>query len=223
MPLSLSVAKLADAARIVEIHMAAFGSNTMLLAQFPTPAVRNALKKSIELKALADIKDTKITVLVVRASDLEICSNKTISANKHRSKEQVIAFAKWAHPTQPDENYIEPPWVWPRGTNIGILDDWARKTEAAQSQALGNIPCYRLTFMGTDPAYRRRGAATMMVKWGMEQSREDRAPTYLESTLEAASFYRNLGFVDTDAISLEYSVDGTEAHNTYKELSFLYK
>ncbi|KAI1651643.1 putative GNAT family acetyltransferase [Daldinia loculata] len=220
MPL-LSVAELADAARIAEIHMTAFGSNAMLLAQFPTPAVRNALKKSIEMKALADIDDPKTTVLVVRDSSLELHSSNTISADNEQThehrKEQVIAFAKWAHPVRLDEDYIEPPWIWPTGTNLGILNDWAKKTEAAQSRALGDTPCYRLLFMGTDPAYQRRGAATMMVRWGIEHSRKDGAPAYLESTLEAASFYRNLGFVDVDRISLEYRVDGAETRSIYEE------
>ncbi|KAF3067125.1 hypothetical protein GL218_08902 [Daldinia childiae] len=228
MPLSLSVAELTDAARIAEIHMAAFGSNAMLLAQFPTPAVRNALKKSIELKALADIDDLKTTVLVVRDSSSELHNNSTISGDneqtyERRRKEQVIAFAKWSHPVRLDEDYVEPPWIWPTGTNLDILNDWAKKTEAAQSRALGNTPCYRLTFMGTDPAYQRRGAATMMVRWGIEHSRKDGAPAYLESTLEAAPFYRNLGFVDVDNISLEYQVDGTEERSIYEEVSFLYR
>lgn len=69
MPLILSLASLTDAGRIAEIHMAAFGSNAMLRAQFPTPAVRDALQRSIEWKALADIKDPKTTVLLVRDSD----------------------------------------------------------------------------------------------------------------------------------------------------------
>ncbi|KAI0844407.1 putative GNAT family acetyltransferase [Daldinia vernicosa] len=227
MPLSLGVAELADAARIAEIHTAAFGSNAMLLAQFPTPAVRTALKKSIELKALADIDDPKTTVLVVRDPSLETHSSNAASANEQtrerRNKEQVVAFAKWAHPVQPNENYVEPPWIWPAGTNLGVLDDWAKKTEEAQLRAVGNTPCYRLTFMGTDPSHRRRGAATTMVRWGMDRSRKDGAPAYLESTLEAASFYRNLGFVDVDKISLEYGIDGTEICSTYEEVSFLYR
>lgn len=54
-----------DAPRIAEIHMAAFGPNAMLHAQFPTPAIRQGLQISIENKALADIDDPKTTVLVV--------------------------------------------------------------------------------------------------------------------------------------------------------------
>ncbi|KAI1798668.1 putative GNAT family acetyltransferase [Daldinia bambusicola] len=210
MPLSLTIADRADAARIAEIHIATFGWNAMFLAQFPTPAVRNDVKHSIELKALADIEDPKTTVLVVRDSSLE------------PQNSSAISFAKWTHPVWPGEGYVEPPWVWPVGTDFDILNDWARKTEEAQLRALGNIPCYRLTFMGTDPAYQRRGAASMMVRWGMERSRIDHAPAYLESTLEAAPFYRKLGFTAVEKISLEYRIHGSDTLRTYEEVSFIY-
>ncbi len=58
-----------DATRVAEIHMAAFGRNAMLHAQFPTPAIRQGLQTCIEDKALADIDDPKTTVLVVTSSD----------------------------------------------------------------------------------------------------------------------------------------------------------
>lgn len=58
-----------DAARIAEIHMAAFKHNAMLHAQFPTPTIRKSLQICIEEKALADINDPRISVLVVTTSD----------------------------------------------------------------------------------------------------------------------------------------------------------
>lgn len=148
MPLALAFAEHADAARIAEIHMAAFNRNAMLIAQFPTPAVRDALKKSIELKARADIDDPKTTVLVVRCS---ISGGPTDSAELSQSepdrvcrpREKVIAFAKWSHPVPIDEDYTEPPWIWPEGTDFKVLGDWASKSEEAQSRAVGDVPCYR--------------------------------------------------------------------------------
>ncbi|KAI0834418.1 putative GNAT family acetyltransferase [Hypoxylon sp. FL0890] len=217
MPLTLVAAEPADAARIAEIHMSAFGSNEMLLAQFPTPAVRDALEKCIELKALADINDSKTTVLVIRDSGSEAPVDR---AELRRGK--AIAFAKWAHPVSIDEDYIEPHWIWPAGTNLKLLRDWANKTEEAQRRAVGDSPCYRLTFMGTDPDYERRGAATMMVRWGMNQCRKEGIPAYLESTLEASSFYKKLGFVDVEKISLRYDVENSKMWKIYEEICFVY-
>ncbi|OTA55559.1 putative GNAT family acetyltransferase [Hypoxylon sp. EC38] len=227
MPLTLVAAEHEDAPRIAEIHMAAFGSNAMLLAQFPTPTVRDALKKSIELKALADINDPKTTVLVVRESTsgapsitAEPCRNE--QGRGHREQGKTIAFAKWAHPVSIDEGYTEPHWIWPTGTDLKILGDWAKKTEEAQCHTIGDCPCYRLTFIGTDPDYERRGAATMMVRWGMNQCKKNCVPAYLESTLEAASFYRKLGFEAVEKISLQYESGNSNISQVYEEICFVY-
>lgn len=67
--LHLRAARREDVHRIAEIHMAAFGPNAMLHAQFPTPPTRKALQSCIANKALADIDNPKTTVLVVIISD----------------------------------------------------------------------------------------------------------------------------------------------------------
>ena len=125
MDLTLAKASESDANRIADIHMAAFGSNMMLLAQFPTPAIRDELRICIAEKAKADIKDPKTAVLVVREGP------------------EIISFAKWALPVSQSEEYVEPPWRWPEATNHAVLDRWTEKVEAAQKNILGESPCYR--------------------------------------------------------------------------------
>lgn len=129
MTLFLQLATPSDAARIAEIHVAAFSSNGMLLAQFPTPTVRVGLQKCIEKKALDDINDSKTTVLVVR--------------EEGESSGEIVSFAKWSHPVLEGEDYVEPPWVWPEGTRMDILKRWGSKLEEAQEKVLGGAPCYR--------------------------------------------------------------------------------
>ena len=126
--LEMGPATPAEAARIAEVHMAAFGDNALLRAQFPTPVVREALQKCIELKALADIQDPKTTVLVVRDP---------------KAGSRVIAFAKWSHPVEEGEDYTEPPWIWPEGTDLDVLGKWTAEVEMALQKVLGTAPCYR--------------------------------------------------------------------------------
>ncbi|KAI0411392.1 putative GNAT family acetyltransferase [Xylaria grammica] len=237
MPLQLYPALPADAGRISDIHMAAFGSNAMLLAQFPTPDVREALRESIRRKALADIDDPKITVLVIRniPSDPDVTNARDDNfhhplmnglpdepGSEEAPAGEVIAFAKWSHPVGKDEEYEETAWIWPPGTNLDILEGWGRVTEEVQEQAVGGRPCYRLTFMGTDPAHERKGAASMMVRWGLGQCKRDGVPGYLESTLDATPFYEKMGFVAFKNISLRYQVEGNDKHEVYEEIAFLY-
>lgn len=68
MALTLCPASEPDADCMADIHMAAFGHNAMLRAQFPTAALRSELRKSIAQKALADIRDPKKAVLVVKTA-----------------------------------------------------------------------------------------------------------------------------------------------------------
>lgn len=146
MPLTLSLARHADAKRIAEIHMAAFASNVMLHAQFPTPTIRDGLQRSVELKALADIDDAKTTVLVVRDSPQAQAHRSWQRADEDSQQQahgQVVAFAKWAHPVVVGEEYTEPSWVWPDGTEWDILDKWTKRTEEAQQNVIGRMPCYR--------------------------------------------------------------------------------
>ncbi|KAI1137573.1 putative GNAT family acetyltransferase [Hypoxylon sp. FL0543] len=204
MDLELGPATQADARRIAEIHMAAFRDNAMLQAQFPTAAVRQALQKCIELKALADINDPNVTVLVVK------------------EKDDIIAFAKWSHPIPDAENYAETPWIWPDGTDETVLAAWSEKTEEAFKHAMGTVPCYRLSFIGTDPSHKGRGAGSLLVGWGIERSKADRAPIYLESTLEAAPFYERLGFTAGETASLQLPNIGSGMEDIYKEVIFTY-
>lgn len=121
--LVLTLASASDADSIASIHMAAFGSNAMLLAQFPTAAVRHELEKCIAEKALADIQDPMMSVLVVR------------------DKDKVISFAKWHLPIR-SSDYEESPWHWPLGTNLAVLNSWMDRVEATKQRVLGDAPYY---------------------------------------------------------------------------------
>ncbi|KAI0142750.1 putative GNAT family acetyltransferase [Xylariaceae sp. FL1272] len=247
MTLVLSLAEPADADRIAEIHMVTFASNAMLLAQFPTPSVRKALQESIRTKALADIEYPYISVLVVRdvascnhepvkalLSDLSVLDQKaeklpgnTVSEPesepKHEMKSQVIAFAKWTHPIADDGRPDEPDWNWPTGTNMDLLNGWIKAAKGAHVKAMGDKPCYHLTFMGTDRAFERRGAASLMVQWGLERCSEERVSAYLESTLDAARFYEKIRFTFVEKFLLRYpAVSRSDDEDNYEKLSFVY-
>ena len=130
MPLHVSRASEAHASRIAAIHMAAFGTNPMLLAQFPTPTARDKLQICIAAKALADIQDPKIAVLVVRDDE-------------RGDDGEVISFAKWSLPVRGGERYVEAPWLWPEGTDLEVLDRWTGVVEGAKERVVGEGACYR--------------------------------------------------------------------------------
>lgn len=134
MALELRYATPTDASYIADIHMAAFGRNPLLLAQFPTPEIRHQLRSCIAEKAANDIRDLNVIVLVVQDQE-----------------GRVVSFAKWSMPVSAKAAAMglgaEAPWIWPKGTDFGFLDQWSEIAEGAKQKALGDRPAYsKLSF-----------------------------------------------------------------------------
>ncbi|KAL4793746.1 putative GNAT family acetyltransferase [Aspergillus venezuelensis] len=208
--LTLTEASPADAPRIADIHMAAFGTNHMLLAQFPTPEIREGLGVSLQEKALSEMQDPHWTVLVVRDEE----------------SGKIISFAKWQHPIPLSEQdtYEEKPWDWPAGTRLDILDEWTRKVVDAGERLLGSTPYYSLSYIGTDPKYERCGAGSMLVNWGLERARRENVPAALESTKNAWAFYEKLGFKEEETMSMTLDGVGEGSESVlYEEVCFVFR
>ena len=201
MTLKLTFASEKDAYRIADIHMATFPTNGMLLAQFPTSAIRDVLRDSIVLKALSDMRDPHTRMLVVQDSELE---------------GEIISFAKWSLPSSTSDNEV--PWSWPEGTRFDLLEQWTQRAEGAKSRVLKDEPCYTLDTIATDPKHERRGAATILIKWGLDQCSQDKTSAYLESTPFAWALYTRLGFNPGERISMVLP-DGS----VYEEVGFLFR
>ena len=137
MPLKIVRASEPDAPLIADIHMSAFGTNPMLQAQFPTPAARDGLRTSLVDKALAEMRDPKWEVLLV----------------KDDRTEEIISFAKWCRPAQDHEDYVEQPWTWPDGTAMDVLEAWTEKVEAVSTRVVGTRPCYRMSLSDPEMPY----------------------------------------------------------------------
>jgi predicted N-acetyltransferase YhbS len=56
--------------------------------------------------------------------------------------------------------------------------------------------------VGTDPPHERRGAASLLIRWGLEHCRGDNVPAYLESTVEAGPLYERHGFKAVENLSM---------------------
>ncbi|KLJ05608.1 hypothetical protein EMPG_10904 [Blastomyces silverae] len=203
MPLTLSKAEESDVGAIADIHLASFGGNMMLQAQFPTPALRAGLRISLMDKAREEIRDPQWAVLVIRDDN------------------EIISFAKWKRPVL-DASYAEVPWRWPEGTRMDILNEWTKKVDDACSRVIGDTPCYCLSFIGTNPKYGGRGAASMLISWGLERSEIENVPIQLESTLVAWPLYKKLGFENKERIQMQLEGVGENGQSVlYEELSLV--
>lgn len=48
--------------------------------------------------------------------------------------------------------------------------------------------------LGTHPNFRRRGAASLMLRWGCQQADEAGLPIYIDSSEDGVPVYEKLGF-----------------------------
>ncbi|TVY89155.1 hypothetical protein LAWI1_G005798 [Lachnellula willkommii] len=84
---------------------------------------------------------------------------------------------------------------WPKGMNVE-LHNWilvARDAEREHWQEKGQ-PCWILMHLVTRASQRGRGAASMLVEWGVERARKDGVPAYLEAGALAIPLYAKHGF-----------------------------
>ncbi|PGH01464.1 hypothetical protein AJ79_07902 [Helicocarpus griseus UAMH5409] len=206
MTLCLSFAEECDVYRIAEVHLASFGSNMMLQAQFPTAAIREGLRTSLIEKATEEIRYPQWAILVVR------------------DQNEIISFAKWKRPVFDTDAYLEAPWRWPEGTKMEVLDTWTSKVDDVSRRVFGSTPCYCLSYIGTDPKHQRRGAATMLIRWGMERSMSENVPIQLESTMIAWPLYEKLGFQAKANICMQLEGIGNDGEAVdYEEMSLVFQ
>lgn len=101
---------------------------------------------------------------------------------------------------------------FPQGMNIELHNfilsarDVARRTWMVKDE-----PCWILMHLVTRPSMRGRGAAGMLIDWGVEKARADGIPAYLEAGVMGKPIYEKFGFKEiADDLVLDlrpYGVD----------------
>ena len=80
-----------------------------------------------------------------------------------------------------------------------------------------------LTYLAVDAEYARRGIGTRLVQWALDRCEAETCPAYVESTVEAVSFYEKLGFEVAGRISMNISeVTGNKCTGLYEEIACIY-
>ncbi|OAL73759.1 hypothetical protein A7D00_1787 [Trichophyton violaceum] len=205
--LILEQAQESDAQRIVDIHVKAFSSNRMLLAQFPTATAREELKTFLVDLIIQEIWDPGYAVFVVR-----------------NDQGRLVSFARWCLPRYTPDSRREVPPQLPEGTDMGVLNAWSARVMDVTRKVIGDTPHYHMTFIATDPKYERRGAATLLVRRALEQCNKERVPLILEGTLNAIPFYMRLGLVDEGSISMDLEgIESKHGSSLYEERLFVFK
>ncbi|KAK4190856.1 hypothetical protein QBC35DRAFT_377081 [Podospora australis] len=193
-----------DAARIADIHVAAMYSNPLLHAQFPTPESLRALTSFLEADIAGAIRNAATGILVAQDPETGV----------------IAGFIRWTSPSHPEDVKLESGDLqYLEGCRREFLDGYTSVAEAAKDRSVGDKPCYRISFVCTDPAYQGRGAGTLLTRKLLEMAEDDRLSVYLESTKVAVPMYEKLGFQAIDAFQMQIPRPGdTELSETYEEV-----
>lgn len=62
-----------------------------------------------------------------------------------------------------------------------------------------------LKYLHTDPTYQRRGIASMLIAWGLAESRRLNISAYLEASPEGLPLYERHGFVTAQRLVTDLS------------------
>lgn len=128
MVLHLSGATPDDVEQIADIHLAAFNSNRLLHAQFPTPASLAALRSFLIQQSLASLRSGSKAILVVKDTE---------------AGEKVISFAKWDLPIAAEsQNVPFPDIMCVEGCNKEYLERYSALADATRARVIGSNPCY---------------------------------------------------------------------------------
>lgn len=72
-------------------------------------------------------------------------------------------------------------------------------------------PCWVLMHMVTHPARRGKGAAGLLIRWGIEQAEREGVPAYLEAGVVGRSIYERYGFRQVgELLEVDLSEEGGE-------------
>lgn len=94
-----------------------------------------------------------------------------------------------------DDTQSKPPPFVPPEVNIPALLALLKPHDEARQDVMGDRPCLMLDTLATHPDFTRRGAATLLLKWGADEADKMGTECYLTSSMMARPLYEKMGFV----------------------------
>ncbi|KAF7551497.1 hypothetical protein G7Z17_g4993 [Cylindrodendrum hubeiense] len=109
------------------------------------------------------------------------------------SEEQIVGYAKWVRPGTPIE--MPPPFdAWPQDGNPTLAVEFFGGLTATHKRMMEDRPHWYLELIGVRKEWMGKGAASPLMRWGVERADEDGLPCFLEATPNGRGMYEKYGF-----------------------------
>ncbi|KAL1953191.1 hypothetical protein VTO42DRAFT_3397 [Malbranchea cinnamomea] len=163
--------------------------------------------------------------LPFRAAQLKEVMNTdpTVRFFKAVVDDQIVAAAQWHFRTNPDWHLgkgpgpnpstmcgIDPPTSWPPGSNAPALDAFFGWIYEVRKRRMGGKAHALLSLLVTRPDFQGRGAASALVKHGLQLCDQQNLPAWLEASTAGYPVYKKLGFEDVEVHETDYRPYGGE-------------
>ncbi|KAJ5620606.1 acetyltransferase [Penicillium lagena] len=180
-PLILQPMTLEDNAALTELWFAAFSDPEMRQVFPDTPGVRKWLEDANGHDMLNKPFQRYVKVVDTTATD-------------DQGRLRIAAYAKWdlAMPHERGRRY--PPWH--EDMPADVCDRFFLKEEKNRMRVMGDQKHFYLDTVATHPDYQRRGAGSMLVKWGCDLADAEGVGAYVDASKDGAPLYAKFGFVD---------------------------
>ncbi|TKX23020.1 acetyltransferase-like protein 10 [Elsinoe australis] len=109
-------------------------------------------------------------------------------------RSRIAAYAKWDLSMPEERGSRYPPWHedMPRK----LCDEFFAKEEENRKRVMRDRKHIYLDTVATHPDYQRRGAGSMLVKWGCDLADAEGVSAYVDASKDSAPLYAKFGFVD---------------------------
>ncbi|KAI1010361.1 hypothetical protein LB503_005107 [Fusarium chuoi] len=178
MPLQLRPAVPEDIPEMCQVYYSAFGDTSIGSRVFTSDI--DASNRFFQKAFTDDIADPMCELLVA-----------THKSSPDSKDEKVVSLAKWALPGAPIQD-PPPAEAWPANGDLAV--EFFGAMTRGHRKFMGDSPHYYLELICTHETWQRKGAGTLLLRWGMERADTDGLPCFLEATTKGKLVYEKLGF-----------------------------
>ena len=191
MGLTLRPATASDARHIVDTYMSAFRDDSISLLCFPrNKAVHDFWFNMV----VAELSDPNTHFLCVTSPDAS-------------GEDTVIAFAQWIAPSKASLPALP---TWPAGSDSELANSFFTSLFSTHRRLMEGRKHWYLELVATRPEFQGKGAAGMLLRWGLEKADMEGAESYLEASPEGKPIYEHFGFVAQEELVVDLEGKGVE-------------